>query len=221
MYNIIVKIVIILSHKDSFFVVIVTRIGGNLMKALKKYCLPSRKRFYFLSIIIYIFSFIAGMIAVAAEDDFDEDEMVPAMIMLIIILTVIWIFAHHYTITVPRKRFKRRLKYFERQGVLQYALSDIQRGVTKFNGRVLLGQYCIMGKGTGLIVFYKEIGSMYVKIDRTTDDDGNTTESWSLKIDAGGKTYNICSVNKNADSIRDWNEICMFIRLKAPNIILK
>ncbi|MBQ1389003.1 MAG: hypothetical protein IIY78_05190 [Clostridia bacterium] len=193
------------------------------MKQLKKYCLTSRTKFYLLSIIVCAILEVLGA-AVLLSDDEDgaaiEDPVIAAVIAGVVIL-IGWLVVHHSVIVVPRRRFKKRLKYFQQQGLLNYALSDIKRGVTKFDGRVLLGEYCIMGKGTGLIVFYNEIGSMYVKITTSTDDDGNTFESWDLKIDANGVTYDICTVTKNAKSIKEWAEICTFLQLKAPNILIK
>lgn len=191
------------------------------IKELQKYCLTSRKKFYFISVIAYIFlEIICTAVLMMPDEDSDGfDEPVAAVISAVVLL-IIWIIAHCHYITTPRKRFKGRLKYFEEKGVLDYAISDVRQGVKKFDGRVLLGQYCIMGKGTGLIVFYNEINAMYVKITINSDEDG-TTESWDLKIDAGGKTYDICSVKKNEKSIRDWADICTFLRLKAPNIQIK
>ena len=193
------------------------------MKQLEKYCLVSRKKFYIISIIVIAIAepIFTGILMVGDEDSDGIENPVIAAVIAAAFILISWLFIHHGMITKPRKRFKGRLKYFERNGLLNYAISDVQCGVTKFDGKVLLGKYCIMGKGSGLIVFYNEISSMYVKIDRHTDDDGTTTETWNLKIDAGGKTYQICSVKKDQQSIREWAEICNFIQLKAPNIYLK
>ncbi len=192
------------------------------MKQLEKYCLTSRKKFYLLSIIVVAIAEIVGtaILMVGDEDSDGIENPVVAAAIAGVVIVIFWIAIHHSMIIKPRKRFRGRLKYFQQQGLLNYAISDIQRGVTKFDGKVLLGQYCIMGKGTGLIVFYNEISAMYVKIDRSSDEDGET-ETWSLKIDAGGKTYTICSVAKNAQSIKEWSEICTFLQFKAPNIQIK
>ena len=193
------------------------------MKQLEKYCLISRKKFYIISIIVFVIGEIIGTILMMLPDEDDDAVGNPVVCAIIAaaVLVILWIFAHYNYITKPRKRFIGRLQYFQQQGLLNYVLSDIEKGVTKFNGNFLLGEYCVMGKGTGLIVFYNEIGSMYVKINIHTDDDGHTTETWELKIDAGGKTYTLCSVNKNAQSIQDWAEICAFLSMKAPNILIK
>ncbi len=193
------------------------------MKQLEKYCLVSRKKFYIISIIVIAIAepVCTGILMVGDEDSDGIENPVIAAVIAAAFILVFWISIHHAMIIKPRKRFKGRLKYFENNGLINYAISDVQYGVKKFDGKVLLGNYCIMGKGTGLIVFYNEISSMYVKIDRSTDDDGDTTETWNLKIDAGGKTYKICSVKNNQQSVREWAEICNFIQLKAPNIQLK
>ena len=193
------------------------------MKQLEKYCLTSRKKFYVISIIVFVIGEIVGTILMMIPDEDDDgvgDPIVCAIITAIV-LFILWIIAHHNYITKPRKRFKGRLKYFQQQGMIDYAVSDVNRGVKKFDGRLLLGEYCIMGKGSGLIVFYNEIGSIYVKINRSTDDEGNTTETWDLRIDAGGKTYTLCNVSKNPQSIQDWAEICTFLSIKAPHIHIK
>jgi len=193
------------------------------MKQLEKYCLVSRKKFYIISIIVIAIAepIFTGILMVGDEDSDGIENPVIAAVIAAAFILISWLFIHHGMITKPRKRFKGRLKYFEKNGLLNYAISDVQCGVTKFDGKLLLGQYCIMGKGSGLIVFYNEISSMYVKIDRHTDDDGTTTETWNLKIDAGGKTYQICSVKNDPLSVHEWAEICNFIQLKAPNIYLK
>lgn len=193
------------------------------MEQLEKYCLTSRKKFYVISVILLIIGEVAGT-AVMMAGDIDSDGIenpVLAAILTGIILIIFWIGFHHVMITLPRKAFKLRIAYFQQQGLLEYAISDVQRGVKKFDGRVLLGQYCLMGRGTGLIVFYNEISSLYVKIDRSRDDDGSTVETWELKLDAGGKTYEICTVPKTEQSVREWSEICTFIGLKAPNIQIR
>lgn len=191
------------------------------IKELKKYCLTSRRKFYIISVIALVLGEIFGTaILMIPDEDGDVFDPAVAAVITAVTLIIVWIIAHRHYITNPRKRFKGRLKYFEEKGVLNYAISDVQHGVKKFDDRMLLGQYCIMGKGTGLIVFYNEINAMYVKITINSDEDG-TTESWELKIDAGGKTYDICTVNKNAKSVQEWNEICAFLRLKAPNIQIK
>ena len=191
------------------------------MKELQKYCLVSRKKFYILSVILAPIAwglFVAIMMM--PDEDSDGMDAEPAAIISVIVVVVLWFVLHWFYIRRPRKRFNGRLKYFESQGVLQYAISDVQRGVKKFDDKVLLGEYCIMTKGMGLIVFYKEISAMYVKVDVQHDEDG-TTESWTRKIDAAGKTYDLCNVRKGSDSIRDWADICTFLQIKAPHIVIK
>ena len=193
------------------------------MDQLKRYCLTSKNKFYTVSIVAFIFGEIFGtMILMLPDEDSNEvkDPVICAIITTIVLL-IAFVIAYIHFITNPRKRFKGRLQYFQQRGLVDYAISDVQRGVTKFNGKLLLGEYCIMGKGTGLIVFYNEIDSIYIKIHRSTDEDGSTTETWTLKIDACGKKYSVCNVIRNNRSLQDWADVRTFLSLKAPYIIIK
>lgn len=193
------------------------------MDRLREFCLIDKKRFNVVSLCLAPPSEI---IAVCSLLLIDEDEVyiknnwVTALLGLLILLAIWYIF-RIFLLKFPRGRFDKRLKYFERAGLLDYALSDIERGIKKFDESVLIGQYCIMGKGTGLIVFYDEISSITLKKDGFFNHKGSGNETWYLMIEAGDKPYKICSVKINEQTQTEWAEICNFLRLKAPNITIK
>ena len=84
------------------------------MKQLEKYCLVSRKKFYIISIIVIAIAepIFTGILMVGDEDsDGIENPVIAAAFILIF-----WLFIHHGMITKPRKRFKGRLRYFEKIG---------------------------------------------------------------------------------------------------------
>ncbi len=195
----------------------------DLIKQLEKYCLVNKTKFFVISIIVGVVAtvFMTALLLADTEDGVTVEDPKTALIISIAIVFAFWLSYFIGWIIVPRRKFKKRIKYFKSKGVFNYVLLDIQQGVKKFGDRVLIGKYCLMCKSTGLIVFFDEISSIYIQVKSSTDDDGHKSEYWTLKIDAGGKTYFLCSVDSNQQTVKDWADICTYLKLTAPNIQIK
>lgn len=193
------------------------------MNNVKKFCLPNKLLTIIIMLIVFIILYATILISLLAESDIDEiSKNLPMYAIITFVIMLILFGAFYYEVIVkPNKRFKKRLKYFKANNMENYIISDFNRGVKMFNNNVIVGEYCLIGKGEGLIVFYNEIEKFSCFFKTSADEDGNTRVSKELRIVGGGIKYRLCSVDDWSVYEPDYIQLCTFLKLKNPNIIIE
>ena len=169
------------------------------MKEVKKFCLPNRLTTLLLMIPVFIIVYVIMLVMLSVDDDmdnFDKEFPILAVVLLIIMLIVFGIIYYQIAIK-PHIKFRKRLRYFNKNNLTQYIVSDFQKGVRMFNNNVVVGEHCLIS------------------------EEGNTSVSKSLRIVGGGKEYLLCSVNDWRISEPEYIQLCAFLKIKNPNIVIK
>ena len=193
------------------------------MKEVKKFCLPNRLTTLLLMIPVFIIVYVIMLVMLSVDDDmdnFDKEFPILAVVLLIIMLIVFGIIYYQIAIK-PHIKFRKRLRYFNKNNLTQYIVSDFQKGVRMFNNNVVVGKHCLIGRREGLIVFYNEIQSFYCFVKKDVSEEGNTSVSKSLRIVGGGKEYLLCDVSDWRISEPEYIQLCAFLKIKNPNIVIK
>ncbi len=193
------------------------------MKEIKKFCLPNRLKTILIMIPIFAAVYVIGLIAFFFDDDIDDpDKEIPIYAVILLIIMIIIFGVIFYEIAIkPHIKFNKRLKYFNRNNMTQYIISDFRKGIRMFNNNVIVGEYCLIGKREGLIVFYNEIQSFYCFVKRDVSEEGHVSVSKSLKIVGGGKEYLLCDVSDWSISEPEYIQLCAFLKIKNPSIVIK
>ena len=117
------------------------------------------------------------------------------------------------------KIYKRRIAYFRSQGVAGNLENDFASGVRMFDGNLVVGQYFMFGKRTGMIVMFGEIGCLYRNMIVTNYKSGDVPKTdYELNFYAGNKPYHLCNINGDSINAIDWNNLCNYVMQKNPSI---
>ena len=124
------------------------------------------------------------LLSVVLQNDLDAiSSNFPLIAIIGFVITFLVLFGFYYEIIIKaNKRFKKRLKYFKANNLEPYIISDFNNGIKMFQNNVIVGEYCLIGKGDGLIVFYNEIDSFSCFINSSTDDNGNSSVTKELRV---------------------------------------
>lgn len=193
------------------------------MKNVKKFCLPNRFFTTVILLIVFIVFYGIMLLSVVLQNDIDDiSSNFPLIAIIGFVITFLVLFGFYYEIIIKtNKRFKKRLKYFKANNLEPYIISDFNNGIKMFQNNVIVGEYCLIGKGDGLIVFYNEIDSFSCFINSSTDDNGNSSVTKELRVGSRGIEYRLCNVNEWNLYQPDYNQLCNFLKIKNPNIIIK
>lgn len=115
------------------------------------------------------------------------------------------------------KTLSLKLKKAEAEGNLPLLLNDFMNGGKAFDGRMILGQGYIIGKGYGTILAYYEIANVYQKINYTNGVENART---LMAVTTYGRTLNLCSLKIRGKSDDEFNHVISYILSMNPRIVV-
>lgn len=195
-------------------------VNETIIKKIKKFCVPYKKisgiNKTFLCICV-VFIFIPVFLLYLAYDKsksvFDIFLTIKGPYIVLGIL-LLYLIAYRNSFLKHKRVFEKRLKYIKSKNALGSVIQDFMNGVKLFDGNLIVGEYCLIGKDYGLIVFYSEINKMYRDVSRTSDDDGKSDDDWFLCLRCSGKNYTLCNISDTRAGRANWRELKNFIELK-------
>ena len=109
----------------------------------------------------------------------------------------------------------KKLKKIEAEGNLPLLLNDFKTGGKAFDGRMILGQQYIIGKGLGTILAYYEIKNIHQKINYTNGIENQRT---LMAVTTYGRTLNLCTLKLRGKSDDEANHVISYILSINPRI---
>ncbi len=109
----------------------------------------------------------------------------------------------------------KKLKKIEQEGNLPLLLNDFMTGGKAFEGRMILGQQYIIGKGFGTVLAYYEISNIYQKINYTN---GIENQRSLMAVTTYGKTMSLCALKLRGKSDNEANHVISYICSMNPRI---
>ncbi|MBQ1388074.1 MAG: hypothetical protein IIY78_00410 [Clostridia bacterium] len=197
------------------------------MDELRNFCLTARLKFYLVSLGLFIVlePLLTIFFMLGDEDLADLDYKFHAVFSAILLL-IAFIFFHYRLITKPRFNFKKCTEHLNDIGLLGRAIDDVHRGQERFEGNIIFGDTCIIGKGLGVIVPYSEVSRIYVNIKKYKVDIISSHRRY-IAVDIGGSyyvggtQYNLCHVKTTSQFAREWREMAELLEHIAPDIEVK
>ena len=182
------------------------------IKSLKKYIKPSNSLtalgvwFAFLGVSLLIHEIVAGI-----ENDGIEFEG----FWIAVIFTLFAFLLIELGIT-GNKRLKKLYTDIEESGGLPLLLDDFENGGKAFKNKLVLGQRFLIGKNTGVVIAYSDIGRIYQEIHKTNYiEDSRTLKILSVKTN---RYYDLCKIPLKGKADDEVQQVIEYIVSMNPNI---
>ena len=193
-----------------------------MMKKIRRYCVPNGllpKLFLLLMLLIGGVLLWLAYATYTGEIHGDFSEVIVSLVLgVIAICCGIGIYKKLYR--NKRRGFDQRWTFLQSQGLSHFIEHDFNKGSRLFNGRLIVGGRCMLGKNTGLIVFFKEISVIRRHCHTKNYSSGSVVRVGTIEIEAGGKEYVICNLKKFEEQSQDWYSLCTYLANNAPNIFI-
>ena len=190
------------------------------MKKIRRYCIPSS-----LLPRIVLLMFIAAGAALLYygvqmyKAGVDTVGIVVTLLCSVLMFPIgVWVYNKSYR--ELRKGFDGRWELFRSKRLTPAIERDFNRGTRIYDGRLIVGSTCIMGKNPGLVVLYSEISAIRRHCHTFIYESGGKSHVGTLEITAGGKDYMICKMKKYEERSKDWDRLCSFIAYNHPSIYI-
>lgn len=119
-----------------------------------------------------------------------------------------------------RRGFDGRWALLKSKGLTPAIERDFKNGSRIYDGRLIVGLCCVMGRKTGLVVLYKEISAIRRHCHTIIYESGGTSHTGTVEISAGGKDYVICNMKSYSVRQDDWDKLCTFLAYNHPSIYI-
>ncbi len=122
---------------------------------------------------------------------------------------MIWLFFS------TEKSINQHLNDLESTGVMPQVLLDFKQGEQHFNGKLRIGQYYLIGKGSGQVLPYQEIVQIYQYVHKTN----GAEDSRAIRVkNKKGIEITLCSIPIKNKGIVELQDVIMKIAIRAPGI---
>lgn len=191
------------------------------MEMIRKYCMPNG----FFPKILLIILLVGGIFLICFSVEYyktNKDIMVLVMGILGGLLMNPGGFAlYDHLYRNKRKNFDQRWEYFKSMGLTQSIEFDFNNGLHIFDGCLIVGLHCMMGKNTGLILLSDEVTSIRRHCHTKNYKSGSVFRIGTVEVNVGGKEYIICNMESFQQNSKDWDDLCTFLANNIPNIYIE
>ncbi len=182
------------------------------LKVLKKYIRPS-----YDGIMLGGFLALCGgaLLIYDIIECFENSGIEIKEFAIAVFFTLFALFILELSIT-ELKRFKKLLTDIVENGGLPFLLNDFQNGGKAFKDKLILGQNFLIGKNTGVVIAYSDIGRIYQQIRKTNGvEDSRTLKVLHLKTN---RYYDLCKVPRRGKAEDEVQQVVEYIVSMNPNI---
>ena len=118
---------------------------------------------------------------------------------------------------MEKKEYKDNINAIKANGEMPALLSDFRGGSRAFNGKLIAGQYFLIGEKTGSIIKYDDIAQVYETIHKTNYiEDGRTI----TVVTKDNKKKDLCKIKIWGKSKDELTQFFEYIKSRNPEIVL-
>ncbi len=141
------------------------------------------------------------------------------LFLLILGALIFFIKGVHDYYGYAERLFNKRIRMYKSMGRLEYIKYDRLNAVSLFEYNLIVGDYCLMGRGSGMIIFYDEPGVVCRSRHTVVYTNlGGSKSRMVVSVIVDNERYDLCDLPQTEKGNKQWETLCRIIGEKQGRL---